>query len=127
MDLNDKIEKVLEKVQKAMSQGRKRIKGNTSSAEDELREVAIKTLNCVVTPAMRAKMNRDVAWLFSDQIISMVKTGEIDEQLIGVMPSNIKAQIRDLANRCTQSSLSEGEVADILEDAQNEFLKPFTK
>lgn len=116
-----------EKVQKAMSQGRKRIKGNTSSAEDELREVAIKTLNCVVTPAMRAKMNRDVAWLFSDQIISMVKNGEIDEQLIGVMPSNIKAQIRDLANRCTQSSLSEGEVADILEDAQNEFLKPFTK
>ena len=115
-----------EKVQKAMSQGRKRIKGNTSGEEDELREEALKTLNCVVTPAMRAKMTRDLAWLFSNQIISMVKSGEMDEQIVGVMPSNVKAQIRDLANRCAQSSLSDGEVADILEDAQNEFLKIFT-
>lgn len=116
-----------EKVQKAMSLGRKRIMGNTTSDEDELREEALKTLNSVVTPAMRAKMTKDIAWLFSDQIISMVKSGEIDEQLIGVMPSSIKAQIRDLSNRCTHSSLSDGDISDILEAAQNEFLKTFTR
>lgn len=114
-----------EKVQKAMSQGRKRITGNTTDTEEELREKALKTLNCVVNPAMRAKMNKDIAWLLSDQILSMVKSGEIDEQLIGVMPSDIKAQIRIFANQCQTSTLSDNEIADILDDAQNEFLKSF--
>lgn len=114
-----------EKVQKAMSQGCKRIKGQTSGAEDELREEALKTLNCVFPPAMRADMTKDMAWLFSGHVLDMVKTKEIDEQVVGVMPSHIKAQVRVLVELCKQSSMSDDEISDILDDAQNEFVKAF--
>ncbi len=116
-----------ERIQKAMLQGRRRIKGQTSNAEEELRNEAIKTLNCVFPPAMSAKMTRDMAYLFSGHVIDMVKTKEVDEQVVGVMPSHIKAQVRVLVELCKQSTLSDDCISDILEDAQNEFLRAFKK
>lgn len=98
------------------------------NAEEKLRKEALKTLNCVISPAMRAKVdnNRDVAWLISDQILDMAKSGKIDEQLICMMPSDIVERIRDFVKHCAHSSLSKNEVAHVLEKAQNEFLDSFT-
>lgn len=116
-----------EKVQKLMFLGRKRIQGNTTKAEDELREEALKTFSYIATSAPRDKMNKDVARLLSGTIIDMAKSGKIDEQLLEVMPSNLKAQIRVLVNLCSQSTMSSDEIADVLDDAENEFLKAFAK
>lgn len=114
-----------EKVQKLMLKGSERIKGNVSGLECKLREETLKTLDCVITPAMRAKMDYNIATIITSQMLEMVKSGEIDERIEAAMSAKMVVQMRNLTALFKQSSLSEGNINDILEDAKNEFLKPF--
>ena len=116
-----------EKVQKAMILGRNRIVGNVSNDAEVLRSIALDTFNGMTTREMRNNMNKDIAWLLTDQVITMVKQGQIDDGLSKVFPESIKSQIMKLISNYKQTTLSEEDANDILEDAQNEFLKGFVQ
>lgn len=116
-----------EKVRKSMIKGRERIKGKVSDSEYKLREQALKTFDVVITPTMRAKFDYNIAYIITSQVIEMVKLGEINESIGAAMSADMIMQIQNLIVLCRQTSLSGDEIIDILEDAQNEFIKTFNR
>ena len=114
-----------ERVQRALLRGRRRIKGD-NNAEDELREKILNTLNCVIAPMrQRTEVNQDMASVFSDVIINMVKEGKVEGQIVDVLPLNVKAQVQGIVNYYLHSSLSDDEREAVIKDAQEDFLKTF--
>ena len=104
-----------------------RDRGKVSDSEYKLREEAIKTFDVVITPTMRAKFDYNIAYIITSQVIEMVKLGEINESIGAAMSSDMIMQIQNLIVLCRQTSLSGDEIIDILEDAQNEFIKTFNR
>ena len=117
-----------EKLNKKMSHGGNRILGKISSEQVTLREKAIETFNSlVVNEKMKNKLNEDSAWLISDNIIKMAKTGIIGKELARVLPDKCKQNIRELSSMIANTDLSEVEVANILEEVQQEFIYAYSK
>lgn len=68
-------------------------------------------------------MNKDVAWLFADQIITMIKNGKIDEKL--PLPYDVRQNLNNLISTIKHSSMDSSIIDDILDDVQQEFINSF--
>lgn len=113
----------LEKVIKFLKTGRDRITGKSSPQEDEFRKLALDTLNSIIPSNKRGMMNKDVAWLFADQIITMIKNGKIDEKL--PLPYDVRQNLNNLISTIKHSSMDSSIIDDILDDVQQEFINSF--
>lgn len=115
----------LEKVVKYMNSGRARIVGNTPTEHSEYRSKALELFQSLAPASKRAMMNKDVAWLISDQFISMIKEGKLNPSL--PLPQNIKNNFQYLISLKSKYNLSDADIDEILEDVQNEFINSFSE
>ena len=114
----------LKKVIKFLQNGRNRITGKSSPEEETFRASALDALNSVIPSNKRGQMNKDVAWLFSDQIIFMIKNGSIDEKL--PLPYEVRQNLNKLILTIKNSSMTSSKIGEILDDAQQEFINSFS-
>lgn len=115
----------LEKVVKYMNSGRARIVGNSPTEHSEYRSKALELFQSLAPASKRAMMNKDVAWLISDQFISMIKDGKLNPGL--PLPQNIKDNFQYLISLKSKHNLSDADIEEILEDVQNEFINSFSE
>ena len=102
--------------------GRNRIIGCSSADEDEFTEKALALYS--ITPSnKRGEMNKDVAWLMADLIISMIKNGKIYDRF--PFPTDVRQGLDNLISEIKNSSMSSSTIEDILDDVQQDFINSF--
>lgn len=113
----------LKRVVEYMNSGRLKITGQTPSDQSEYYDKAIALLRSLIPPSKKPIMNSDIAWVLSDQFISMIKNGVLSPDL--PLPSNIKEDFHNLVLLGKRLQLSNSDISKILNDVQNEFVNSF--
>ena len=73
-------------------------------------------------------LNQDVAWLFADQAIEMIKSGNIDGRVSTILPHNLIQQIKGLSSIYSgNDELSPEQIENIINNAKDDYVKTFNK
>ena len=115
----------IEDVIKEMEVGRLLI---TSERAHSIKEKFLKVLNGMIPESKRALLNQDAAWLFADQAVEMVKSGNIDDRIASVLPYDVVRNIRELSGIYNDNDeLSREQIESVLDKAKGEFTRMFDK
>ena len=115
----------MEDVVKDMEIGRLLI---TSEYAHTLKQQFLSVLKSMIPESKRELLNQDVAWLFADQAIEMIKSGDIDDRIASILPHNVFFQIKRLSGIYKgNEELSTEQIDNILNNAKDEYIKTFNK
>lgn len=115
----------MEDVIKEMEVGRLLI---TSERARMIKHQFLSVLKNMIPESKRDLLNQDVAWLFADQAIEMIKSGNIDGRIASILPHNIIQQIKGLNSIYSgNDDLSPEQIENIINYAKDEYIKSFNK
>lgn len=115
----------MEDVIKEMEFGRLLI---TSERARMIKHQFLSVLKNMIPESKRDLLNQDVAWLFADQAIEMIKSGNIDGRIASILPHNLIQQIKGLSSIYSgNDELSPEQIDNILNNAKDEYIKTFNK
>lgn len=115
----------MEDVIKEMEIGRLLI---TSEHALAIKQQFLSVLNDMVPESKRELLNQDVAWMFADQAIEMIKSGDVDAKIASVLPHNVIIQIKGLSGIYKgNDELSSEQIDSILNNAANDYIKAYNK
>lgn len=115
----------MEEVVKEMEVGRLLI---TSERARTIKQQLLSVLKSIIPESKRDLLNQDAAWLFADQVIQMIKSGDIDKRIASVLPHNIILQIKGLSGVYNgDDELNPEQIDNILNKAKDEYIKTFKK
>lgn len=115
----------IEDVIKNMEIGRLLI---TSSYAREIKQKFLSVLNDMIPDNKKEMFNQDVAWLFADQTIKMIKSGNIDDKMASVLPPRVIGQIKELGTIYKdRTKLNKEQIDNVFNEAKNEYVKTFQK
>jgi len=101
--------------------------GSASNSESELKQFVLLTFRGVVlSPLMKRYMSKDSATVFSDVIINMIHSGEIDDQIRQKLPPTVINQITVLIKMYNNPEISQDDFDEVLGSAQQEFVEEFS-
>lgn len=82
----------------------------------------------MILESKRELLNQDAVWLFADQAIEMIKSGNIDDRIASILPHNVVLQIKRLSSIYKgNDELSPKQIDNILNNAKVEYIKTFNK
>jgi hypothetical protein len=115
----------MEDVIKEMEVGRLLI---TSERAHSVKLQFLSVLKSMIPESKRELLNQDAAWLFADQALEMIKSGDIDDRIASILPQNVVSQIKRLSSICKgNDELSPEQIDNILNNAKDEYIKTFNK
>lgn len=115
----------MEDIIKEMEVGRLLI---TSERARMIKHQFLSVLKNMIPESKRDLLNQDVAWLFADQAIEMIKSGNIDGRIASILPHNIIQQIKGLNSIYSgNDDLSPEQIENIINYAKDEYIKSFNK
>lgn len=115
----------LEDVIKEMEVGRLLI---TSEHARKIKQLFLSVLENMIPESKKDLLNQDAAWLFADQTIEMIKSGNIDDRIASILPHTIIQQIKMLNGICSgNDELSPKQIENIINNAKDEYIKTFNK
>lgn len=115
----------LEDVIKEMEVGRLLI---TSEHARKIKQLFLSVLENMMPESKKDLLNQDAAWLFADQAIEMIKSGNIDDRITSILPHTIIQQIKRLNGICSgNDELSPKQIENIINNAKDEYIKTFSK
>jgi hypothetical protein len=115
----------LEDVIKEMEVGRLLI---TSEHARKIKQLFLSVLENMIPESKKDLLNQDAAWLFADQTIEMIKSGNIDGRIASILPHNIIQQIKGLNSIYSgNDDLSPEQIENIINYAKDEYIKSFNK
>ena len=113
----------LEDVIKEMEVGRLLI---TSEHARKIKQLFLSVLENMIPESKKDLLNQDAAWLFADQAIEMIKSGNIDDRIASILPHTIIQQIKMLNGICSgNDELSPKQIENIINNAKDEYIKTF--
>ena len=88
----------------------------------------LSVLENMIPESKKDLLNQDAAWLFADQAIEMIKSGNIDDRIASILPHTIIQQIKMLNGICSgNDELSPKQIENIINNAKDEYIKTFNK
>lgn len=115
----------MEDIIKEMEVGRLLI---TSERARMIKHQFLSVIKNMIPESKRDLLNQDVAWLFADQAIEMIKSGNIDGRIASILPHNIIQQIKGLNSIYSgNDDLSPEQIENIINYAKDEYIKSFNK
>lgn len=85
-------------------------------------------LNNLIPETKKGMLNQDVAWLFADQLIKMIKSGNIDRQMTSVLPPMVIRQIKELGTIYNDGGeLNKEQMDNVFDNAKDEYIRTFQK
>ena len=115
----------MEDVVKEMEIGRLLI---TSEHAHSVKLQFLSVLKSMIPESKKELLNQDAAWLFADQSIEMIKSGDIDDRIASILPHNVVLQIKRLSSIYKgNDELSPEQIENILNNAKDEYIKTFNK
>lgn len=97
----------------------------TSVPTGDIRSLVEQLLDTIFTHEMKAKMNEDMAYVFGNLVVDMVKSGDIDSQL-QMMLSAMTIQNIKMMNKLYESGkVDKNEFDKILEETLDKFAHQF--
>jgi len=115
----------MEDIIKEMEVGRLLI---TSERARMIKHQFLSVLKNMIPESKRDLLNQDVAWLFADQAIEMIKSGNIDGRIASILPHNIIQQIKGLNSIYSgNDNLSPEQIENIINYAKDEYIKSCNK
>lgn len=91
----------------------------------DIRSLVEQLLDTVFTYEMKAKMNEDMAYVFSSLVVDMVKSGDIDPQLQMMLPSMTIQNIKMVNELYESGKVDKNEFDQILEETIDKFVHQF--
>lgn len=115
----------MEDVIKEMEVGRLLI---TSEHAHSVKLQFLSVLKSMIPESKKELLNQDAAWLFADQAIEMIKSGDIDDRIASILSHNVVLQIKRLSSIYKgNDELSPEQIDNILNNAKDEYIKTFNK
>jgi len=115
----------MEDIIKEMEVGRLLI---TSERARMIKHQFLSVIKNMIPESKRDLLNQDVAWLFADQAIEMIKSGNIDGRIASILPHNIIQQIKGLNSIYSgNDNLSPEQIENIINYAKDEYIKSCNK
>lgn len=100
----------------------------TSKYARDMKQKFLFALNDLIPETKKGMLNQDVAWLFADQLINMIKSGNIDRQLASVLPPMVIRQIKELGTIYNDGGeLNKEQMNSVFDNAKNEYIRTFQK
>lgn len=119
------LELEMEDVIKYMEIGRLLI---TSERARMIKHQFLSVLKNMIPESKRDLLNQDVAWLFADLAIEVIKSGNIDGRITSILPHNLIQQIKGLSSIYNgNDELSPEQIENIINYAKDEYIKTFNK
>lgn len=92
---------------------------------DDIRSLVEQLLDTVFTYEMKAKMNKDMAYVFGSLVVDMVKSGDVDPQLQMMLPSMTIQNIKMMNKLYESGKVDKNEFDQILEESLDKFAHQF--
>ncbi len=100
----------------------------TSESAHEIRQKFLLTLKNMIPESKRELLNQDMAFVFAEQAIDMIKSGGIDDRITSILPHNVILQIKELCGIYNgNDELSREQIHNVLNNAKDEYIKTFDK
>lgn len=85
-------------------------------------------LNNMIPENKKRMLNQDVAFVFADQAIEMVKSGNIDVKIASVLPLVVISQLKELSSIYNgKGELNKEQMDNIFDNAKDEYIRTFHK
>ena len=115
----------MEDVIKEMEVGRLLI---TSERARIIKQQFLSVLKNMIPESKRDLLNQDAAWLFADQAVEIIKSGDIDDRIASILPHNLIQQLKGLISIYRgNNELSPEQIENIINNAKDEYIKTFNR
>lgn len=117
------FKKMLDDTCSAMTREKNQILGKIPEIEKRIYELSSNIFAGIIPPTKKEMITEDMAWIFTDQILTIVQSQDFDSSILNQLPHKIVNEIANLRLKCQQSNLSDNVIKSILGDAQHKFIK----